>query len=251
MFNRPFVMKPRTSQPMHLAFLSVASITTFLTPTPMYPQTLENPDRVLIPAYVRGLYGAEGSFWFSTLAITNKSDTPIIVEGYAPCYSGPATCPGPPPIPPHATIFVDGVVPGPFPAAFIYVEKGRLDDVAFSLRLQDVSRHLETWGTAIPVVRDGEWLRAKLELIDIPVDATSRLRLRIYNRDESIQSGVSIRLFSVDPGHSSGGPADRLLEETHTSFLTALAIGLRDLFFTGPVPVHRGGPCCASTAAPS
>jgi hypothetical protein len=50
----------------------------------------------------------------------------------------------------------------------------------FSLRVRDVSRTAEGFGTEIPVVRESEMFPGTMTLLDVPLDPAFRVKLRIY-----------------------------------------------------------------------
>ena len=50
----------------------------------------------------------------------------------------------------------------------------------FSLRVRDVSRAAEGFGTEIPVVRESDMFRGTMTLLDVPLDPAYRVKLRVY-----------------------------------------------------------------------
>lgn len=139
-------------------------------------------ERILFPVLFN-TPGANGSEWLSEAVMRNLRSWSIetmnnIVPGQCidyPCFER---------IPAHERIaFTGGAYPN---GVALLTPREDADDVAFSLRIRDVSRIAEGLGTAIPIVREKDMFRdADLTLLDVPVDARYRVRLRVYAFDES------------------------------------------------------------------
>ena len=100
--------------------------------------------------------GAYGSLWRTTLAIYDREHGAIHLD--------PAYLPGP---------------SDPNPSRFAYLGEDA-EDVAVGLRVQDISRAGETFGTEIPIVRETDLRIDELTLDNVPTDARFRVALRIY-----------------------------------------------------------------------
>src|SRR5205085_1828111 len=88
----------------------------------------------------------------------------------------------PDPLPAKATVVVTNLLPSPrVKGQLAFVEKGRLADVAMTLRSRDTSQQNETWGTSIPVVSADRLFAHRFGLVDIPMDPQFRSTLRIYD----------------------------------------------------------------------
>lgn len=140
--------------------------------------------RLLIPIASSGP-GAFESQWVTDLAIHNASEEIVYPEGpfcnpfiLAPCIQYF--------IDPHTTGHHQ-LYPIGQPGAFIYLPRRLAADIDIQLRVQDLSRQAETWGTAIPVVRDTDF-RGIVRLHAIPTDGRFRDTLRIYG---SVTGGVA------------------------------------------------------------
>lgn len=81
--------------------------------------------------------------------------------------------------------------------AFIYVNRPRAHELAVQLRVRDLSRQAESWGTEVPVVRDREMLTATAHLLDIPVRSDFRSHLRVYGASSPSGLGdVRVRFYA-------------------------------------------------------
>lgn len=187
---------------------------------PVLADGFEAYDFVLLPVLSERVNGAYGSVWETTLAIANQSETRVSVQGL------PASCPVPcgllPPIAPHASLNPpsawSGRVPSNSPGALIYVEKGRVPDLSFTLRTRDLSRGGENWGVAIPVISRERVFTRPFGIADIPVTPDYRSLLRIYDFDAKTPSTIMLRVYASRPHAEYGAPADELLFEQEVQF---------------------------------
>lgn len=150
---------------------------------------------VLVPlTTANDVRGANGSIWRTELRVFNNSAWPLAFDGplcnpeiLAPCVD--------PTIPAGRTESVD-LYPGPIEGtdgAFLWVPNPLLGAANMSLRVRDISENAQSWGTAIPIVKPGEFA-PRLVIIDIPTDARYRGMLRIYAAGVSPQT-VEYRVF--------------------------------------------------------
>ncbi|HEX2059390.1 MAG TPA: hypothetical protein VHK90_01485 [Thermoanaerobaculia bacterium] len=139
-------------------------------------------ERILFPVLSK-TPGANGSDWRTELAVSNPR--PWVIETYNfierpvfPCVEGPCAdrlTPG------RFLRFSGGTFPN---GHALLVPRNEAEDVAFSLRVRDVSRVAEGFGTEIPVVRERELYRnVELTLLDVPLDPRYRAKLRLYAFD--------------------------------------------------------------------
>ncbi|MHB0969209.1 MAG: hypothetical protein ACYC7A_00035 [Thermoanaerobaculia bacterium] len=160
-------------------------------------------ERLMIPVIAYGLPGNYGSIWRTRVAITNHSPQPLQVTGIGICFLNP--CPMPDPIEGGSTIF---------PASyqhFLGVECGRAQDMTIQLRVQDVSRQSETWGTSIPVVgADDLYVGRVMHIVDVPNGDDFRSMLRVYGFDGA-EASVTIRIYELDETSDERGYPDRLI----------------------------------------
>jgi hypothetical protein len=129
------------------------------------PPDLTVFERVLFPVLF-STRGANGSDWRSEALMVSTA------RWHVPTYSdGTFTAresrswPGQPQYP-HGTA--------------ILIPRGESKNLWFSLRVRDVSRTAEGFGTEIPVVRESDLFSGTLTLLDIPRDSAYRVKLRIY-----------------------------------------------------------------------
>ena len=132
----------------------------------------------LLPA--QNVPGAQGSLWSTDLVIENSSDHNIFLQQDS-CF----VCGRPPVgkvvnVPPHATVTNPVLDPLIGAGSFLYTAQADADAIRFHLRVRDMSRQEETFGTEIPVV-SGAAFRPAIRLIDVPTDPRFRVTLRIYS----------------------------------------------------------------------
>jgi hypothetical protein len=83
------------------------------------------------------------------------------------------------------------------------------------LRVQDISRQSQTWGTTVPVVHEDDAYRTTMTLLDIPVSDRFRSMLRVYDFDPDATRKVLIRIYATNASAKQPEltPPDRLLTE--------------------------------------
>jgi len=82
------------------------------------------------------------------------------------------------------------------PGRIVFVPKGAFDRIAASLRVADLSRSTQSFGTRIPIVPEREFRSDFLALVDIPMSANFRNTLRIYSLDP--QTSVHLRVINYN-----------------------------------------------------
>ncbi len=153
-------------------------------------------ERILLPVGPIAVSGAYGSEWRTFALVSNLSDTPLNVRGAAEDCGLPI-CGPPPPLPPKASFQVARTADCAGRGGFLYVESGRIRDVAVSLRSRDYSRALDTWGTAVPVVGPTGLFERRFGITDIPVADDKRATLRLFDVGNSTPSLVRVRIYGV------------------------------------------------------
>lgn len=80
---------------------------------------------------------------------------------------------------------------------FLYLASGTADFVTLNLRVRDVSRESENLGTEIPVIRLDETFgpSTTIPLLNIPMQAQYRQRIRIYDFDGEFGRTVTVRIY--------------------------------------------------------
>jgi hypothetical protein len=159
--------------------------------------TAADRERILLPLLVPPVFGAHGSEFRTELTVHNTSDRVVALFGIREecevCLpedisgNGVELAPG-------ATFRprYDGT-----PGRFIEAAFGDFDLLAANLRVYDVSRDEQNFGTEIPIVRDHELTSAPIHLAGVPVDARFRNTLRIYGT-KSATVRVTIGSKSTD-----------------------------------------------------
>lgn len=182
-------------------------------------------DKLLLPIAPQRVVGAFGSEWLTDAAVTNMSDSPVKVNR-----DPPANCVLPcasVPIPPRSTVFVSNIplssssLAAGVRGTFLFVEHGRVGDLAVTLRTRDLSRQKETWGTGIPVVSAQDLFATRFGIVDVPLEAQFRSTLRIYDFDAETPPKVRVRFYRLDPTHNPDSlepDADTLLLDIVPTF---------------------------------
>lgn len=162
-------------------------------------------ERILLPIVIDGeIPGAFGSRWAARLAIMNTSADGIRIFGYNPYPGGCVIlCPPVPTTPPGITFF-PSIAPGSMSqGAIIEVERRSATSVRFNLRIQDVSRQSQTWGTEIPVVREAELFTGTIHLLAVPLSSAFRSTLRVYDIDAQRGAQFRLRFYRLNPAVQS------------------------------------------------
>lgn len=147
----------------------------------------ETYTRFLLPLFVPPVFGAHGSEFRTALTLRARND--LVVHGID------TNCePFPPCLNPDRRIEIQpGVVLRPdvfdydfhagTPGRFVYVRKEHLSSLAPNLRVYDVTRSEQNYGTEIPVVSESGFAPAdaQIALLDIPTNAHFRSTLRVYS----------------------------------------------------------------------
>lgn len=161
-------------------------------------------ERILVPVVSQARPGAFGSRWRTELTVRNEADVPAHVfqqecSFFCSCSAMVLCTAGE--IPPHH-LAIGAIAPARNPSnvgAFIYVNRRLADDLAIQLRVRDISRDAENWGTEIPVVRDRNMRRAVTRLLDVPLTAGFRQHLRVYGASSPSGEGdLVVRFYAKD-----------------------------------------------------
>ncbi|HJQ37074.1 MAG TPA: hypothetical protein VKB93_08040 [Thermoanaerobaculia bacterium] len=156
---------------------------------------IQNYDIVLVPAAITapgGAPGAFGSLWKSELWVTNRGAYPVELFFEDPRCAPNAGC---------AESGYPALAPGEvrqlvLPAnsggdgRLIWLQKGGAADVAFSLRIRDVSRSEDNHGTELQLPHEAD-RRDKVTLLNVPIDNRSRAGLRIFGEYAGFNAKVT------------------------------------------------------------
>ena len=192
---------------------------------PAFPSSAAPIEKVLVPVYAsEPLPGVNGSLWTTDLWVSNSGEEVSMVGGIVWDCLLPE-CFSPAPLPPEVTIRTAPLAVEALRGTLLTVDSDQPAQTAFGLRFRDLSRQATTWGTELPLPREGAFRSSRFSLVDVPVTEGFRQTLRIYELDGTPRSAlVRIRLFRIDPDrHSVSGDPDTLLGEA-----------VRTLSFTPP-----------------
>lgn len=133
-------------------------------------------EQVLLPIYAEPAPGNLESIWEPELWIYNGTRQFVSIS--------PSTPPGWG-INPEEAVSPDGSdvsknPAGSPPGKLLYIFSPEPRQVHFNLRLRPVRGESESWGTELPVVREGAFTADTIVLINIPADSRFRRTLRIY-----------------------------------------------------------------------
>lgn len=151
-------------------------------------------ERLLVPVVAFRVHGAFGSVWATELVARNDNDVQLIITAQEPPLSDLNLSH----IQPKSTLrplpFGDGG------AAFLLHEyvgnDSSLTPIAFNLRIRDLSRQLDSWGTDVPLVRtEDAFIGRPMNLLNIPFEPESRVMLRLYDLDGPTGGEVPVRVF--------------------------------------------------------
>lgn len=172
-------------------------------------------ERVLVPIMAQSVVpGAFGSLWTTQLIVRNESDQFVEISyTIAGCA---IECP--PGRAPRSTFGISDFLSDPNGGEFLYIGAPGKGKVSFSLRVQDLSRQSQTWGSAIPVVHESDTFTSTLQLLDVPVDSRFRSALRVYDfgtAQDYSGSAVRVRIYTMcGIGPIDGKCADSPLVDT-------------------------------------
>lgn len=82
----------------------------------------------------------------------------------------------------------------------LFVPFRESEELSFALRARDVSRQARSYGVEIPVLRERELFRDTMTLLDVPLDARFRAKLRVYAfQNEGLFSSSKARITMRNP----------------------------------------------------
>ena len=162
-------------------------------------------EKILVPFFLgQPLPGKFGSMWATEAWITNNAAQGVDIQSYDFGCFLPEGCFPIPPTPPGISFkpHLFGLASAPR-GLFFFVDRRFASEVSIALRVKDLSRASMTWGTEVPVVREGEFRTGKLTLLDIPAGSEFRQVLRIYNLDGTRVAQVAVRVYALNPTYTS------------------------------------------------
>lgn len=136
-------------------------------------------ERILIPLSVADVRGANGSVFTSDMWVHNFGSVTAEFSTDEYCIT---LCPLPE-IDPGASrpVRLNGQ-PASDPALIGYTSPtgSRFD---YNLRIRDLSRQSQTWGTEVPVIPESQFITGVVNLLNVPTDDRFRVSLRVYTFD--------------------------------------------------------------------
>lgn len=166
---------------MKLTTRICAFVVALLLAVPLIAQEPTPSERLLLPILTPPVHGAFGSEFHTDLRIHNDSDDVVFLLGM------PAGCtficlPSlfPLVLDPHQEIGPDDIALNGTPGRFIFVAKDQVSLLSMNLRVHDVTRGGQNFGTEIPIVRESEFRTDRIVFVGVPTDARFRNTLRIY-----------------------------------------------------------------------
>lgn len=163
-------------------------------------------EKVLVPVSVprgRTVPGAFGSHWASELWVSNRSEFPVELFNDITCTvicAAQSELGSPyPRIAANSVVRLDPLDAGGNVGYLYYVQKTGASQVSFSLHVADLSRSHENAGTEVGVVRESELRYKTFDILNVPIDESSRASLRIYDTDAHPGThSALVRIFSMD-----------------------------------------------------
>jgi hypothetical protein len=121
--------------------------------------------------------GAFGSRWRAEATVSNPAPWTVHAD-YTLHNIGPCVEDCDPPFEPKSIErFHDGYPRG----TVMWAPRSEADQLALSLRIRDVSREEQGYGTEIPVVREHDFIHGRnIRLLDVPLDPRYRVKVRVY-----------------------------------------------------------------------
>ena len=181
-------------RPVKLFLLSlVLAVSAVAQSQPQYEQ-------VLAPFDTMQFGGLLGTQWRAELWVRNDGNQAVNLFPET-CYwlGRPETCLTRIDIPARSTVLADvAATTADQPGVFLYVPSERVKDVSFHLRIRELTRASESFGTSIPVVPVSDFPRDRATLLNVPMQFGNRIHLRVYTPDAA-SSRFIVRIYA-DPG---------------------------------------------------
>jgi hypothetical protein len=175
-------------------------------------------EKVLFPIVIHPLQQTPGEFgtsWVTDVSILNVGTSPAHLAGTYYCFD----CHSEQPLQPGVTYSTVPVpAPGNLGGAFLFIDSAAIGQIRFGLRVRDLSREAEGFGTEVPVVRTQSFRADGVSLLGIPNQPSLRLMLRMYALD-GVGGEVRVRIYEQQGGviHLFDQTGDKLVaERTYT-----------------------------------
>lgn len=175
-------------------------------------------EKVLIPVTTWGP-GAFDSQWLTEIVVHNRAFVNVElgnkVFDFGPCDSA-CGCEGRNIAFAQVTQFVSECqVPSDPAGMILHVPRKNPENTALEIqvRVRDVSRDFDDWGTQIPVVRERDLRSEIFSILNVPTDSRYRLRLRVFAPDRDPNSEVGVWLYNAVTGEQLGNQVLPLMDD--------------------------------------
>ncbi|HEV7767049.1 MAG TPA: hypothetical protein VGQ76_18760 [Thermoanaerobaculia bacterium] len=157
------------------------------------PPTLLDSVRYLVPITASDVPGAHGSLWTSELTVFNPAAASLPLSGRFCPESELSLCVATIEVPQNASTRVFLHPTEGRDGAFLYVPRAAAFAFTKQLRVRDISRDAENFGSEVPIVDVDSAFAATQRLLDVPTDPRYRALLRIYGpEDETFEVRVIV-----------------------------------------------------------
>ena len=198
-----------------------------------------------IPVNANEVPGANGSIWKTEFTVHNPTEFTVPLDGHV-CET-PFTCP-PLTLAPGETKSIV-ILPGRGESAGLMVPGGIAGRLSMSLRVRDLSRDAQNWGTELPVLPLSVFTNHVQRLLDVPTDPRYRVLLRAFGVADTIVrvhplSGNDVLdelHFEPSPDHSGVLAIDPITPAVRASGHERVRVVVE--FLPGPIdePPYNGG----------
>jgi Domain of unknown function DUF11 len=189
--------------------------------------------RLLVPITATNIPGAFGSLWNTDVSmIFLASENPEVRP--APCTETATDCftPGAPLRRPFDARQYGYLVTNPndIGGQFLYVRLNDANQVRLNARVYDKSRHEETAGSEIPIVREDQFTSDVMSMLNVPVAPHYRHTLRVYDENAVDGTGVIIRVYANDQAQPKATVVRRLARPADTRGTTSALLPTRPAY---------------------
>jgi hypothetical protein len=193
-------------------------------------------DKILVPVVADRVPGAFGSIWSSELVGRNDNDRYVFVQQNI--FEVVITQPAP---------WNGGLAKTTFrpeltgDAAFLYqehIDRSR-KPLAYSLRVRDLSRQADSWGTEVPLIRaEDAFVGEPMEILNVPFEPDSRITLRVYDLDGYVGGTVPVYIRSNESDTLLGSTSITFADEGYQNYPPNPGLAVIDV---KPLIANAGG----------
>jgi hypothetical protein len=152
-----------------------------------------------VPVVANDVNGAHGSIWRTELNAHNPTEFTVPLDGQLCDAPSPSACPRVSLAPGETKSIM--LYPGHGEVGTLWLPNGIAAELSLGLRVRDLSRNAEDWGTEVPIVRPA-MLSTVQRLLDVPTDSRYRVLLRGFGSSSAI-----VRIHPLS--------GDEILDELH------------------------------------